>query len=142
MNMQVNKPIEHKGRVESIRNGIVKVNILVQSACASCQVKGACSVSDMENKSIDIRTSKTNYKTGEMVNVQMQQSQGFKALFLGYVLPFILVMLVLGIGTSAGISEGISGLSSLIILLPYYLALYFLKDKLQQTFSFSIQKLD
>ena len=140
--MQSSKSVEHKGTVESISDGMVKVNILSLSACASCHARGACSVADMQEKIIDIRTPETNFSIGETVNVAMQQSLGFKALFLGYVLPFILVMIILFSCAAAGFSEGKSGLLSLAVLPPYYLVLYMLKDKLRKTFSFRIQKLD
>ncbi len=140
--MQAQKSVEHKGTIESINEGIIRVNILSQSACASCHAKGGCSVADMENKTIDVYSSVQGFKPGELVNVVMQQSQGFKALFLGYVLPFIFVMTTLITGTFSGLSEGVAGIISLAILPPYYLALFLLKDKLQQKFSFRIQKLD
>ncbi|MCF8374480.1 MAG: SoxR reducing system RseC family protein [Bacteroidales bacterium] len=140
--MQAGKSIEHKGTVEAIEDGLVKVNILSQSACSSCHAKGACSVADMENKIIDVQTPGNQYKIGERVNVVMQQSQGFKALLLGYVLPFVIVITFLVVGTIAGLSEGKAGLIALAVLPIYYLGLYLSNNKLKQTFSFRIQKLD
>lgn len=140
--MQAAKSVEHKGTVEAIEDGLVKVNILSQSACSSCHAKGACSVADMENKIIDVQTPGNQYKIGERVNVVMQQSQGFKALLLGYVLPFIMVITFLIIGTAFGLSEGKAGLIALAVLPIYYLGLYLSNNKLKQTFSFRIQKLD
>ena len=136
------KSVEHKGTVESVENGIVKVNILSQSACASCHAKGACSVADMEDKIIDVQTPNKDYNLGERVNVVMDQTLGFKALLYGYVVPFVIVMIVLFSAVGIGFSEGKAGLLSLAVLPPYYLGLYLLKDKMKQTFSFRIQKLD
>lgn len=140
--MHTVKSVEHTGTVDAIVNGVVKVNILSQSACSSCHAKGACSVADMENKIIDVQTSDNQYKIGEKVKVVMQQSQGFKALLLGYVLPFVLVITFLIIGTGAELSEGKAGLIALAALPIYYLGLYLSNKKLKQTFSFRIQKLN
>ncbi len=133
--------IEHKGIVESVDNGLIKVNITALSACASCQVKGSCSVGDMENKVVEITNSNIQVKDGEFVNIVMSQSLGYKALFYGYILPFILIFIVLIISTEYGLSEGYAGLLALSPLPVYYLILYLLKDKLRKTFSFSIHKL-
>ena len=135
------KAIEHRGIVESTDDGVIKVNITAMSACASCQVKGSCSVGDMENKVVEIRNSNLNIRDGEFVNVVMSQSLGYKALFYGYILPFILIFVVLITATEAGLSEGYAGLLALSPLPVYYLILYLLKDRLRKTFSFSIHKL-
>lgn len=140
--MQNTKTIEHKGFIQSIENGLIKVSILAQSACASCHAKGACSMSDMQDKTIDIYNNTENYKLGESVNVILEQKLGFKALFLGYMLPFIIVLTSLIILTATTHNEALSGLISLALLVPYYVGLYTQKEKLKKSFSFKIEKLD
>jgi len=140
--MQNTKTIEHKGFIESIENGLIRVSILAQSACASCHAKGACSMSDMQDKTIDIYENAENYKVGESVNVILDQKLGFKALFLGYILPFIILMLSLIILTITTENEALSGLISLGLLVPYYFVLYTQKEKFKKSFSFRIEKLD
>jgi sigma-E factor negative regulatory protein RseC len=134
------KTIEHDGIVESVQSDKVNVRILAIAGCASCQLKGVCSSSDLEEKIIEVFNNSKNYKVGEKVRVALKQSLGFRALFLGYVLPFIIVLATLIITTNIFDSEAISGLLSLSILLPYYLGLYLLRNKVQKIFTFSIIK--
>ena len=96
---------------------------------------------DIQNKIIDIYESGKDYKTGEVVNVIMRQSLGYKAMLLAYGLPFLLVLAALIILTSLHVNELIAGLGSLSLLIPYYLAIYFFRDNLQKTFTFTIKKL-
>ncbi len=69
----------------------------------------------------------------------MQQSLGFRALFLGYVLPFVILVVVLFIAMEITQNDLFSGLLGLATLIPYYLILYLMKDKLQKTFAFSLK---
>lgn len=134
--------VEHTGIIQSITKGHIKVTIFAQSACASCHAKGACGVSDTQDKTIDIYTSEEGFTVGEDVNVKMEQKLGFRALFLGYILPFLIVITMLITAYSITKSEGIAGLLSIGILIPYYWVLYIKRNEIQKTFSFNIEKLD
>jgi len=68
----------------------------------------------------------------------MKQSLGNFAVFLGYILPFLVLLATLIISISAGLSEGIAGLLSLGILVPYFFVLYQLRSKLSKKFSFQL----
>ena len=138
--MQNNKQIDHVGTISDIKDEKITVSILNVSACAGCHAKSACSMSDMKEKNIDIIDYSSSFKLGEEVKVVYQESLGWLALLLAYVLPFVLVLITLFIAT-AFTNELISGLMALGILLPYYSLLYFLKDRLKKTFSFTIHKI-
>ena len=130
--------ITHQGIIDSIAQQLVRVKIINLSACSGCHAKGACTASDMEEKIIDIPTAKTNYKVGQIVTIASKLSTGFKALFLGYVLPFLIVLSTLIILTSLSIPETKAGLIALASLVPYYFALYIFRDKIKKEFTFEI----
>ena len=132
--------IEHLGRVEHIAGNVVTVNFTTQSACASCHAKGACSVSEIQEKVLEIINPGISVKTGEQVWVVLKQSMGFKALFLGYVLPLILLILFLITFTGIFNDEAIGGLLSLFVLAVYYSALFFARKKIDKQFSFGLRK--
>jgi len=140
--MSDSKSIEHKGRIESITGNHIKVRFLAQSACASCHAKGFCSAADMQEKAVDVFDQTNQYKVGENVNIVLKQSLGFKALWLSYVLPFLLVVLLLIILTSTTNNEVISGVGALFILFPYYSILYLKREKVQKQFTFILHKID
>jgi positive regulator of sigma E activity len=139
--MSDSKSIEHKGRIDSIDGNKINVSFVAMSACASCHAKGVCSAADMQEKSVEVLDFTKQYNVGEEVNVTLKQSLGFRALFLGYVLPFIIVLLVLIILTVITKNEAVSGIGALSVLVPYYLILFLLKDKIRKRFTFTISKI-
>ena len=133
--------IEHKGIIKEVHGHELQVSIISEESCASCNLKGSCSVSEVTEKIIDITVADPKeYKTGEAVTVFYKQTLGFRALLLGYVLPFLIMLITLIITLSITNKELVSGLLSLVVLIPYYLLLYLSKDKIKKTFSFSIKK--
>jgi sigma-E factor negative regulatory protein RseC len=131
--------IIHPGVVELVEQDRVFVRVLAQSACSSCHARGACSISEVEEKRVEVRTDNPlAYKPGDQVTVRMKQSLGQKAVVLGYVLP--LILLVISIVTLVTLldNEGVAALLSILLLVPYYIILYFLRGRLKQHFSFSI----
>ncbi len=132
--------IEHIGIVSELGNKLILVDLSVKSACAACHAKGVCGV-DSAQKTVEVRTDKTSFNVGDVVNVIMQESLGMKALFLGYILPFIVLVAGLFVFLEIGFNELISGLISISMLLPYYLGLYFLRDRIKREFNFDIEKI-
>jgi sigma-E factor negative regulatory protein RseC len=140
--MSESQAIEHKGFIESISESSVLVKIVSQSACAACHAKGGCSTAEMQDKEVEVHGFTRDFKVGEKVNLVMKQSQGYTALLLAYVYPFLLVFATLMLTTSFGLGELKAGLLSLASLIPYYLFIYALKNKIRKKFNFSIRKID
>ncbi|MDZ7777947.1 MAG: SoxR reducing system RseC family protein [Bacteroidales bacterium] len=136
----VKECVVHDGIVSKVDAGKVYVNIVSMSACVSCQAKGLCNMSDIQEKLIEAEKPEGKEpRPGDHVTLEMEESLGSKAVLLGYFYPFLLVLGALIVLTSSGIDEGISGLISLMLLVPYYLILYFSKDKLRKNFAFRIR---
>ncbi|MDA3890865.1 MAG: SoxR reducing system RseC family protein [Salinivirgaceae bacterium] len=133
-----NALISHKGIVTSVSNNIILVSITNMSACSSCHAKGACNASDMQEKVVEVASNK-KLNIGDAVVITGKESMGFKALFLGYLFPFILVLLTLIIGTVLSFKETTAGLLALSVLVPYYFVLYVTKDRIKKSFIFEIQ---
>ena len=132
--------IEHQGVVSKIVSGKVYVNLTNVSNCSSCHVQSMCQVSNVDNKEIEIiNHQRKSFKKGDKVGVSFSKSQGPKALFLGYLLPFLFVVLTLLITFELTGDEALSGISSLIILIPYYLGLYSFRSKLKNKFTFKLK---
>ncbi len=133
--------IEHKGIVKKIVGKSLKVSIISTTSCASCSAKGICNVSEIEEKEVEVKEYEGEYRVGEHVKVFYRQILGFRALFLGYILPFLLIFVGLIISLLITNKEGLSGLIALSTLIPYYIVLYLRKDKINDKFSFSIKKI-
>ncbi len=132
--------IVHNGIVKDIDDSYYYVSIIAQSACVSCQVKGACNVNDMQEEIIEVPVSGNRiYSVGDSVEILMGKSMGKRAVFLGYILPFIILFVTLIISLNIFDDEGIAGLLAFGILIPYYFILYLLKDKLRNSFEFRLR---
>lgn len=131
--------IAKTGVVQSIEGLKVFVKVVSVSACASCHAKGACTASDTSERIIEAEIEPgTSLKPGQMVSVQSDVKAGNTALFIGYILPFLLVFATLIIAASLA-SEVLAGLISLGVLLPYYAVLYLLRDRMGKRFKFKVE---
>jgi len=131
--------VEHKGIISAVKNDSLQVSLLTVSGCSTCAVKSSCGVAGAEAKMVDVPFQE-GYQVGQEVHVRFKQAQGFKALFFGYLLPFLLVFVTLIAAISSGMEEGSAGLLSLGVLLPYYGSLYYLKDKIKEGFHYQLRK--
>jgi sigma-E factor negative regulatory protein RseC len=135
-----NKIVTHPGIIKNVELNKVEVAIMVTSGCASCEVKGACTVSDVEEKVVKVTTQNTDkYRVGQMITIEMSQSLGTWAVLLGYVFPFLVLFLGLILFINMGLDQGLAGVFSLLLLIPYYSALYFLRNYLSTRFTYNIR---
>ena len=132
--------IEHPGRIEAIKGNRVRVSFIAESACAACHAKGVCSVSEMQEKSLEVPHPGYEIKEGEKIQVILARSLGFKALFLGYIFPLILIIAALVVFSRLFESEGKAGLLALLSVAIYYLILYLFRNRINKQFKFSIRK--
>ncbi len=130
--------IDHEGIVRKVDNNSVVVSIKSSAACSGCHAEGSCNMSGQEEKIIDI-SGRYNVKPGDSVTVLMKQSMGYNALFLGYVLPVIIVLFTLILMVSLDAGELSSGLISLSTLLPYYLILFLFRSRINKIFTFTLK---
>jgi len=132
--------IEHEGIIDRIEGDMAHVRINSVSGCASCHAKGVCSAADQEEKYLDVALEGTAHTPGEAVQVQVAKHLGFRAVALGYVYPFLLLMAVLIAFTAAGTQELRAGTYALLSIIPYYLVLFLLRKRIGSAFTFSIKK--
>lgn len=131
-------PINHQGIVQSIGNQSVIVSISAATACSGCHAEGGCTLSGKEEKIIEVSGS-YNVAKGDNVTILMSQSMGYAALFLGYLLPLVSVIIMLIVLSSLGVSELISGLLSLAVLIPYYAVLFLFRKRINKKFTFTLK---
>ncbi|MBP3355620.1 MAG: SoxR reducing system RseC family protein [Rikenellaceae bacterium] len=137
--------IEHKGRVVSVDAacGTVTVEIVSESACAACRAKSMCSMSETENKRIEVAAGKqaSLYREGDRVMVSVTRGMGIRAVLFAYVFPFFVLMAVLIGCTAAGVAETWAGVASLAAAALYYAVLSLMKAKFGKQIIFNITKI-
>jgi len=132
--------IVKSGVVERIDNQVIYVKVLTTGACVSCHAKGACTSLDTSERLIEIdQTTAPDVKSGQIIQVSMKNSNGNLAVVYGYVIPFLIVIISLLFLISMT-TEGIAGLLSIALLMPYYLILYLMKNRLRKRFMFTIEQ--
>ena len=132
--------IEHEGIIDHIDGDTAHVKIDSVSACSGCHAKGVCTAADQEEKYLDVPLHGAAYKQGDAVFVQVARHLGFRAVLLGYVYPFLLLMLVLIVMLSAGAPELRAGSIALLSIVPYYLLLFLFRNRISKSFTFSLKK--
>jgi len=131
--------IVQQGKVVSSRAGQVRVEIRTSSACSSCHAKGACPVGEEAIKEVDVSCPDASFTAGDPVEVSLRLSSGIRALVWGYLIPFVLMISALIAAMSLGGNELISGLAALLVLIPYYVLLFLLRDRMKKDFQFNIK---
>ena len=132
--------IAHKGRIVEIDQDFTTVQILVSSACSSCHAKGLCGMSEEEEKVIMVPTDPYKvYKAGDEVDVHTKMTMGLKAVWISYVIPLaVLMILILSLSSFIGNEYLVGGLSVAGVAV-YYFIIWLLKDKLNDEFVFYIE---
>ncbi len=138
----MSESISHTGVVEKIEDDIVFVRITQQSACSGCHAQSMCTASEKKDKIIEIPDRSGNFQVNEAVMICGQSTTGLLAVLLAFVIPLILVVAAIATGSALQWNETTSGLSGLLLLLPYYYLLYLNRDRLKRKFVFTLKKLN
>jgi len=133
--------IKHRGVVEKIDGSHVVVRIVQTSACSACSAKGLCNASESKEKQIDVYESNPSYRIGEEVVLCGSTSMGMRAVLLAFGIPVLLLLFALFV--TMRITDGdalLSAIVAMLAIIPYYFVIYLMKDKMDKTFSFVIEK--
>ncbi len=133
--------IKHAGVVDGVAGECVRVRILQSSACSACKVAAHCNASETKEKIIDVMDADaSHYQKGDQVMVVADTAVGFRASLYGYLLPLILMVVTLVGVLAATHSEGLAAVSALGILIPYYVLLFLMRNKLRNRLSFTLER--
>jgi len=138
--LTVVEEIKHRGIVVSAGPDSVKVRFEQNSACAGCHAAGYCSARSSEERILDLKGS-YNLRSGEQVDVSISKSQGYLALFLGYLLPLLILLAVLFVLTGLSVGEVTASLVAAGATGIYYLGLYLSGKHISGKFNFRVHKI-
>ncbi|MDR1681618.1 MAG: SoxR reducing system RseC family protein [Prevotellaceae bacterium] len=140
------QPVMHRGIVERITPEIIEVRIATASSCGSCRAKGFCGAAKMDNTGtttlFHIANRGQAVQAGDAVRVILVTGNSLRAVWLGYVCPLMLLLIILvllqahncpAIGLGAAGAGGVAG---------YYVLLYAFRRKWNRVFRFDIEKID
>ena len=133
--------ITHEGVGMAVDKNLVTVKIEAASACGSCHAKGLCNMAEKTDKEIPVKTPHaSDYSVGEKVHVFLMSNTGLKAVGYAYGLS-------LGVGAQAFIiasfltrNQLVWALSALAAIALYFIILRLCAPRLNQKFSFGVEK--
>lgn len=133
--------IRHSGIVEEVGFDGMKVKILQTSACAGCKVAGHCNASESKEKIVHVsgRGMADNYSKGDSVVVAVSSKMGMKAVGIAFVIPFAILVTTIFIMKLLTGNEAVSAIIGICALVPYYGLLYVFRNKLSNSFVFTIE---
>ena len=132
--------VMHTGQVVSMTPKTTTVRIVSHSACSECHAAGLCGLSEFTEKAVEVPTDPyATYGVGDEVQVVLKASMGFKAVWIAYFLPLV-VLLAVALGLIAlGVPEVVAGLAGIGAVALYYLGVWLLRDRLRNEYVFTIQ---
>lgn len=137
-----NKLVRHSGIVKEISPEKITVEILNKSMCAACHAKSMCSMSDMEVKIITVYPPfPARFETGEEVEVIMKRTLGFRAVWISYIIPLAILLILLVSLRSLNLNDLQAGLLSILSVGVYYGVIYLFRDRIAKKFTFTIAKI-
>ncbi len=133
--------IRHTGRIIEITPDFTSVEIIASSACSACHAKGLCGMSEEQEKVIMLPTDPYNiYKVGDSVEVYTKMTMGLKAVWISYVIPLIVLMILILSLSYVVDNEYLRGGVAIAGVAVYYFIIWLLRDRLSDQFEFYIKK--
>ena len=132
--------IRHTGRILEIDKDFTTVEIVVSSACSSCHARTLCGMSEDHEKIIMVPTDPySERKVGDEVAVKTKMSMGLKAVWISYVIPLAILMILILSLSSVLESQVLCGLTAIGGVALYYFVIWLLRSRLQNEFVFYIE---
>ena len=132
--------IRHTGRIIEITPEYTTVEIVVSSACSSCHSKALCGMSEDKEKVIMVPTDPyALHKVGDEVEVMTKMSMGMKAVWISYVIPLAVLMILILSLSNVIESEVYRALAAIGGVAIYYLFVWLFRNKLSNEFVFYIK---
>ena len=116
------------GVVTAVHGMVADIEIVQLEACASCHVKSICTAGDGRRRSVQA-PNRHDLVPGDRVDISMEERYGWLGVACAFVIPLIVVVATLfGTADILG-SEELGALVGIGALVPYYGALYGMRNR-------------
>lgn len=113
-----------RAKIISIQGNILTCTISCSDACQGCAARKVCSSDSSANqKNISLISYNKNHRIGDTITLEVSAQMGLKAVLLAYILPVVIILAMLLIMQSVGISELSSAIWALVALTLYFFSL-------------------
>ncbi|MBQ3207020.1 MAG: SoxR reducing system RseC family protein [Bacteroidales bacterium] len=132
--------ITHKGKITEITPDFTTVEIIASSACSSCHAKGLCGMSEEQEKIIMLPTDPyATHQVGDEVEICTKMTMGLKAVWISYVIPLAVLMILILSLSGIFENEALRGLAAIAGVGVYYFIIWIFRDRLKNEFTFYIK---
>lgn len=136
------KKVCKEGIVRRLEGDKVWVEIMVSSACGGCAAKSLCNISEKKEELVEaVNITGEEFSIGEAVQIQMKESQAHRAVVLGYLIPFIVLVVGLFVCYALTHIEWLSALVAFGLTAIYYFILKMFDKRLAKEFTLYVTKL-
>lgn len=102
---------------------------------------GHCETAGRKDKIIDVYNAPSTCAVGQTVMVSVSTRSGLEAVAMAFGLPFVLLVVCALLCTMLTGSEAIGALVGIAVLVPYYIVVYLMRNKIGRRLSFAIEDL-
>lgn len=132
--------IAHRGKITEITPDFTTIEIIASSACSSCHAKSLCGMSEDQEKLIMLPTDPyATRQVGDEVDVCTKMTMGLKAVWISYVIPLTVLMILILSLSQVFENEAFTGLSAVTGVGIYYFVIWLFRDRLKNEFTFYIK---
>ena len=132
--------ITHRGKIVDITPDFTTIEIIASSACSSCHAKSLCGMSEDHEKLIMLATDPyAAHKVGDEVEVCTKMTMGLKAVWISYVIPLAVLMILILSLSGVFENEALRGLAAIAGVGVYYFVIWLFRDRLKNEFTFYIK---
>ncbi len=127
--------ITKTGQVVAVEKDFLQVELVTCSACGDCAVKSSCGLREYRKNIVKVKIDNaSSYHIGDKVEVSLSSQKGIAAVLLAFVVPLFVLLATLIIGVFLGFSDIQNCICAIIILIPYYFALFLSRRVLENKF--------
>ena len=132
--------ITHRGKIVEITPDFTTIEIIASSACSSCHAKNLCGMSEDQEKHIMLPTDPyATHQIGDEVEVCTKMTMGLKAVWISYVIPLAVLMILILSLSCVFENEALRGLAAIAGVGVYYFVIWLFRDRLKNEFTFYIK---
>lgn len=114
------------------------LSICRAEACGACKAQSACSSSG-GGKEIILENDGRQREVGDQVNLKISRHQGFLAIMIAYLVPVALIIGILMWLQWLALSEVISGVITLAVIVVYFILLRVFRSKFETELTIEIE---
>ena len=132
--------ITHRGKIIDITPDFTTIEIIASSACSSCHAKNLCGMSEDQEKHIMLPTDPyATHQVGDEVEVCTKMTMGLKAVWISYVIPLAVLMILILSLSGVFETEVFRGLAAIAGVGVYYFIIWLFRERLKNEFTFYIK---